>query len=81
MQLSESIAVLDKEKARLAMKMAKCIQTYARMELLTTYPVALYKGEKVEDDKASRYPKVFSQPLDVALLKHHQVVFDSCLQK
>ncbi len=81
MQLSESIAVLDKEHQELAMEMANCIQTYARKELIQIYPIALYKGETADLNHASRYPKQYHEALCVELLKEHQKFFKECQNK
>ena len=80
MVLTESLAVIKKEEVKTeTTEMVECIITHARKELLDTYPVALYEQEKVAENRQSKYPSVFSQPLSVELLKQHQAFFDSCL--
>lgn len=78
--LTESIAVIDKgeDTNPEAMKMLECIIKNGRQELLETYPVSLYDGEKVDDVNKSGNPKVFSEKLTVDLLKKHQALSDEC---
>ncbi|WP_040949307.1 extracellular solute-binding protein [Gorillibacterium massiliense] len=75
--LTESIAVVDKKNATtdLAMKMAQTIIKDARKDLISYYPVALYKGESVEDINKPAKPMKFTQPLTVDLLEKHQNFF------
>lgn len=77
--LTESIAVVDKENATtdLAMEMAEVIIKDAREELLSSYPVALYEGETVEDKNKPTHSMKFDQPLTVELLEKHQEFFNS----
>ena len=42
------------------------------------YPIPLYEGETDGAADKSGNPKVFSEPLTVELLKHHQELSDSC---
>lgn len=78
--LTESIAVVDKKNKtkELAMEMAECIIKNARQELLQTYPVALYEGEKTDHINISNNPKEFGKALTVELLKEHQVLSEKC---
>lgn len=78
--LTESIAVIDKgdDTNPEAMKMLECIIKNGRQELLETYPVSLYDGEKVDDVNKSGNPKVFPEKLTVDLLKKHQALSDEC---
>ena len=78
--LTESVAVVDKDsdKKELAMEMAECIIKNGREELLKTYPIPLYNGEKADDANKSGNPKVFSKKLSVDLLEEHQVLSEEC---
>ena len=78
--LTESIAVVEKKKEtnKLSMEMANCIIKYGRLELLETYPIALYKGEKTESTNTSNNPKVYDETLTIGLLKKHQVLSEKC---
>ncbi|WP_298842193.1 extracellular solute-binding protein [Clostridium sp.] len=76
--LTESIAVVKKKDTattKLAMEMAKVIVTKARPLLIKDYPVALYKGETINNLNKPGNPKKFAQPLTVELLKKHQQFF------
>lgn len=75
--LTESIAVINKnnEVTDLAMKMAETISKDARKDLITNYPVALYKGESTDAVNKPAKPMKFDQPLTVELLKEHQQFF------
>lgn len=75
--LTESVAVVDKKNATtdLTMKMAETIIKDARKDLIANYPVALYKGETVEDINKPAKSMKFAQPLTVELLKEHQEFF------
>lgn len=76
--LTESVAVVkkaDAEKTKLAMEMAQVIITKARPELISYYPVALYKGETVDEVNMPANPKKFKESLTVDLLKEHQEFF------
>ncbi|WP_102273453.1 extracellular solute-binding protein [Cytobacillus massiliigabonensis] len=77
--LTESIAVIDKESETtdLAMKMAEVIISDARKELLSSYPVELYKGETVDEVNKPAHSMTFDQSLTVELLEHHQAFFTS----
>jgi iron(III) transport system substrate-binding protein len=77
--LTESVAVVKKdEKAtELAMKMAEVIIKNARKDLITNYPVALYKGETVSNEHKPAHSMNFSEPLTVDLLEKHQQFFNS----
>ena len=77
--LTESVAVVKKDDAttKLAMKMAETIIKDARKELLTYYPVALYKGETVSDIHKPAHSMKFEKPLTVELLEQHQQLFNS----
>ncbi|GIO67185.1 extracellular solute-binding protein [Paenibacillus cookii] len=77
--LTESVAVVDKKNAvtDLAMKMAETIIKDARKDLITNYPVALYKGETVENVNQPAHPMKFVEPLTVELLKKHQQFFEA----
>lgn len=78
--LTESVAVVDNkdEKNTEAMKMAECIIANGREELLKTYPIALYEGEKVDDADKSGNPKTFPEKLSVELLEKHQALSEGC---
>lgn len=78
--LTESVAVIDKgDKTNPeAMKMAECIIKNGREELLKTYPIPLYDGEKADAANVSGNPKVFPEKLSVDLLKKHQALSESC---
>ena len=80
--LTESVAVIDRgeETDPLAMEMAECIIKNGRSELLQTYPVPLYNGEKADENAMSAYPAEFSQPLTVELLEEHKAFVDECRQ-
>ncbi|RDY28485.1 ABC transporter permease subunit [Romboutsia weinsteinii] len=79
-ELTESVAVINKgdNTNPLAMEMAECIIKNGRSEIMKTYPNALYEGEEVDSNKASAYPKKFSEKLTVDLLKKHQEFSESC---
>lgn len=73
--LTEGVAVIDKgnkAKQETALKMAQIIIEKGRPDLLKTYPMALYEGEKVDPAYEPKYPKQFKEPLTVDLLKKHQ---------
>lgn len=77
--LTESVAVLKKDSVnKTAMAMARCIMENGRAELLRTYPTALYKNETVEEELASKYPRVYKYPLSITLLEEHQAFFAKC---
>lgn len=79
--LTESIAVVDKgeEKNKLSMEIAKTIIEKSRSELIKYYPVALYKGEKVDEKYKPKYSKVYKEKLTVDLLKEHQDIFKKAM--
>lgn len=72
--LTESVAVVDKGENTnpKAMEMAQVIIEKGRPDLIKTYPMPLYEGETTDQAHLSAYPKVFSEPLTVELLKKHQ---------
>lgn len=72
--LTESVAVVDKgdKTNEKAMKMAECIIKNAREDLLKTYPIAVYNGEKQDSKNKSNNPKVFKEKLTIDLLEKHQ---------
>ncbi|MGI6069308.1 MAG: extracellular solute-binding protein [Blautia sp.] len=78
--LTESAAVVDKggESNPKAMEMAQCIIENAREDLLASYPVPLYEGEKADSKNQSKNPKVFPEKLTVELLKKHQELSEAC---
>ncbi|MGC4018471.1 MAG: extracellular solute-binding protein [Muricomes sp.] len=78
--LTESVAVVDKADNTnpLAMEMAECIIKDGRSELLATYPIPLYEGEKADSEKISGNPKTFAEPLTAELLKKHQELSEEC---
>ncbi|MEG0276920.1 MAG: extracellular solute-binding protein [Coprobacillus sp.] len=79
--LTESVAVVNKEGSenqKLAMKMAECIITKGRTDLIKTYPNPLYEGETLSSANKSTYPKVFKEKLTVELLKKHQELSEEC---
>ncbi|WP_339317154.1 extracellular solute-binding protein [Paenibacillus sp. FSL R10-2734] len=75
--LTESVAVVKKDDAttELAMKMAETIIKDARKDLITNYPVALYKDETVSDIHKPAHSMNFAKPLTVELLEQHQQFF------
>ncbi|MEG0155727.1 MAG: extracellular solute-binding protein [Lachnospiraceae bacterium] len=77
--LTESAVVVDKgdKTNEKAMEMVKCIVEHSREELLQTYPIPLYEGEKEDVENKSGNPKVFSETLTVDLLKKHQALSES----
>lgn len=77
--LTESVAVIDKgEKSNpLAMEMAECIIKNGRPELLKTYPLAVYEGERGDSANKSAYPMVFPEKLTVQLLEKHQQISEN----
>lgn len=72
--LYEAAAVIDKgDKTNPnAQKVVETIVKFGRKELLTFYPVALYKGESVTAENRPARPAQFSEPLTVELLQKHQ---------
>ena len=42
------------------------------------YPNALYEGEITALENASKYPKIFKEPLTAELLKKHQQFSEQC---
>ena len=78
--LTESVAVVNNkdEKNEEAMKMAECIIANGREELLKTYPIPLYEGEKVDDANKSGNPKGLPGKLSVKLLEKHQALSEEC---
>lgn len=79
--LTESVAVVDKEKDSnsLAMKMAQCIIENGRKELQESYPNPLYEGESSDNANKSKYPKTFSEPLTFELYEKHQQLSDEVM--
>lgn len=76
--LNEAVAVVkseDETLQKLAMEMAEVIIKDGRASLLEYYPVALYKGETVDEMNKPGNAKVFHLPLTVDLLKEHQELF------
>ena len=73
--LTESVAVVDKDKNELAMKMAEVLVNDARKDLIVNYPVVLYEGETVSEENKAEYGKSFSEPLTVKLLEEQQNFF------
>ena len=78
--LTESVAVVDKgDKSNAeAMDMAQCIIEKGRADLLKTYPIPLYEGEKEDTSNKSGNPKVFPEKLTVDLLTKHQELSEEC---
>ncbi len=76
--LVEAAAVVKKggEKQQKAQKMVQTIQQYGRENLLKTYPVPLYQGEKVEKAHKPKHPKKWNERLTVELLEKHQDIFN-----
>lgn len=76
--LTECLAIPDKgvKTNPLAMKMAEIIIRDARGELLQTYPVPLYRGERAASGTRSPRQKVFALPLTVDLLQQHQALME-----
>ncbi|MGI6556784.1 MAG: extracellular solute-binding protein [Pseudoramibacter sp.] len=81
--LTESLAVVkhsDKKKVAKAQKMVKTIIQKGRSDLMKTYPMPLYKGEK-EDANGSKNSKVYPKKMTVNLLKKHIKLSESCKTK
>lgn len=79
--LKEAVAVVDKKKMNpLAMDAAETIIRKARADIIKDYPVALYKGEKVDAENVSANPRSFSEPLTTDLLQKHIRLSESCKQ-
>ena len=80
--LTESLAVVNKgEKTNpLAMEMVQCILEKGRIELMSYYPVPLYKGELADASAISANSKVFPEALTVELLERHRALSESCKQ-
>lgn len=80
--LTESLAVVNKgEKTNpMAMEMVQCILEKGRIDLMTYYPVPLYKGEVADVSAISSNSKVFSEALTVELLEQHRALSESCKQ-
>ncbi|MEG0291118.1 MAG: ABC transporter substrate-binding protein [Anaerovoracaceae bacterium] len=78
--LEEVIGVIDKgdETNPLAMEMAKCIVSKARPQLMKSYPMPLYKGEKLDEANKPKYIKEFNEALTVKLLEKHIKFSDEC---
>ncbi len=82
--LTESVAVLNKkdsEKSKLAMDMAECIIKKGRSELIKSYPVPLYNGEKQDKDQKSGNPKEYKEKLTLKLLEDHQKLSERAMEK
>lgn len=78
--LTECVAVVDKkdsEKEKLAQEMAECIIKKGRPELIKTYPISIYNGEKESGENKSGNPKVFKEKLTLDLLEKHQKLSES----
>lgn len=80
--LTESLAVVNKgEKTNpLAMEMVQCILEKGRIELMSYYPVPLYKGELADASAISANSKVFPEALTVELLERHRALSEGCKQ-
>lgn len=79
--LTEGLAIVnhgDNTKEKLANKMANCIITKGRTDLMKYYPIALYKGEVTKKSHIASNSKEFSEPLTVSLLKKHIKLSESC---
>ena len=50
----------------------------ARAELLKTYPLVLYEGEKQDSSNQSANEKTFQEPLTLELLEKHQKLSEEC---
>ena len=72
--LYEAAAIIDKgDKTNPnAQKVVETIVKFGRKELLSYYPVALYKGETVTAENRPARPIQFAAPLTVELLQKHQ---------
>lgn len=81
--LTESVAVVDKGKRTnpLAMELAQCIIKNGRADLLKTYPIPLYQGERADAENQSAHPKVFGEALGVELLEKHQQISERAKQR
>lgn len=77
--LTESVAVLDKGASEnpLAQEIAGVLVDAARPEIMQTYAMPLYSGERL-DESQHRVFKEFDEPLTVDLLKAHQEFSDRC---
>jgi len=78
--LTEALAVVDKgeDTNPLAMKMIQCIIENGRADLMTYYPVPLYKGETSDSSAVSAKSKIFPEPLTVELLEKHRAISEEC---
>ncbi len=78
--LTESLAVVDKGKNTnpLAMEMVQCIIENGRVNLMTYYPVPLYKGETADSSAISANSKTFPEALTVELLEKHRNLSEEC---
>ena len=78
--LTESVAVVDKKEEinSKAMDMARVMVEGARAELLKTYPLVLYEGEKQDSSNQSANEKTFQEPLTLELLEKHQKLSEEC---
>lgn len=78
--LTESVAVVDKKEEinPKAMDMARVMVEGARAELLKTYPLVLYEGEKQDSSNQSANEKTFQEPLTLELLEKHQKLSEEC---
>lgn len=61
-----------------AMDMARVMVEGARAELLKTYPLVLYEGEKQDSSNQSANEKTFQEPLTLELLEKHQKLSEEC---
>lgn len=77
--LTESAAVVNKgeDTNDKAMKMVQVMVEKGRPELLKTYPLALYEGEKQDGKNKSANEKTFKEPLTLELLKRHQQISEN----
>lgn len=77
--LTESVAVIDKgdKTNEKAMEMAKVIIESGREDILSYYPLALYKNESQDAANKSANSKQFPEKLTVELLKKHQELSES----
>lgn len=72
--LVEAVAVVNKgDKTNPnAQRVAETIIKFGRKEIMTNYPVALYKGEKVDANNRPARPAAYKEPLTAELLERHQ---------
>lgn len=78
--LTESLALVNKDgnENPLASQMADCIINKGRTEILKSYPMPIYEGEKSDETGTSGNTKVFAEKLTVDLLDKHKELSNQC---